>query len=159
MATLVAAFAGDSFGAPAGSHQYGPYTLENVVKIVRVECTMAFGNVGDEGAYTSTIEGIAVWGVQVGATGYTPQTLPGGLDSEQFFWAKLAGGSLVVNFSWAPSSDTGALIYLIQEANQWRGQVNFSETVDFYVTSGSLVEGPFSWVDSWTLRVTYTQGI
>lgn len=156
MTTALAAYAGDSFGAPATSHQYGPYTVSSVNKVLRVQSTMCFSAEGGSAGDTSTVENGIVWGVQAGPTGYSPVALPGGLDSTSFFWAKLAGGTIWAGYSWAPSTDTGAIIPFGQDQEEWRGQLYQGETIDFYVSSASLVSGLPAWEDSWTLRVTYT---
>lgn len=122
-------------GSPSTSGQFGPLTITVGNAVIRARAVGTFIGPPAAVALPLTLSNDTIWGIQMGATGYTPKVLPADVDDPDFLIVQQRD-DYTATTSWAPSSATAAYVFSSGLRLEWDGQLFVGATQDFYFTYG-----------------------
>jgi len=151
------AWTDQNYGSPGTTTQFGPFTpASGVVRIIRVRCVFSTSQPGIDLLPTDTIRDQICWGVQAGASGYTPVVLPADIGAADFFWSEMLGGNTTASAAWTPPTNDVGWMDTRVATKEWQGQLAIGGGIDFYVTSGVITIGASDYAASCSLEIDYS---
>lgn len=154
MATKEAVWANNN-GSANDHFEWGPNTITDVYKLLRVQIDISFGFIGAAAPPASYFYAAHAWGVQYVTSGSSPLTIPANLSSYQFLIADLTIADSVGVAAWAPSTDTGEVITFATLHREWYGQRIIEGDIDLWVSYAQIVGSGSDIVASWLYRVDW----
>lgn len=146
-----------NYSSPSTGTNLGPYGITTTVsKLVKVSCSIFFGQAGISADPGGQLQNPITWGVQWGPAGFTPLVLPGMLGAAGYLWSELPASTTWGNAAWAPSTDNGALQGFGAAQGEWRGNLFIGNPIDLYVSYGMIVPDFPDVFASISLEATYT---
>jgi len=151
------AWTDENYSSPGTTVQFGPFTSATpVIRLVRIRAVFTTSQPGIDLGPNATIRDQIAWGVQSGATGYTPEVLPAQIGGFNFYWSELLGGDTVASAAWAPATGDFGWADTRCATREWRGQLPIGDVQDFYVTAGIVAAGASDFSASCSLEVDYS---
>jgi hypothetical protein len=144
----------DNAGSPSSGQQFGSFPLGFVNKIYRVNVVGAVSTVIGTAVTGDVQEDPILFGIQYGASGYTPLNLPADSENLQFLALENleAAG---IGITWAPNTATAASGAGGGFRLSWSGQKFIGFNADTYVTFGHTFTSAISWLAMGTIEVLY----
>lgn len=147
MAVNRAAFYIDDGGATSTGHNYGPFNVPVIGKLLRVKVRGAIVFQPTTGSGSSIIIDTVLWGVQHGPAGYTPWDVYANPENPAWLaWeAHVPDETTIV---WTPETNSFGYAASGPFRLDYNGQMPVNVDTDFYVSTGYFFSSPW---EAWSL--------
>lgn len=153
--TIKQAIWGDNTASPNTHFEWGPTTLTDVYKLLRVKIDISFGFPGTNLTPTALLVATAVWGVQYVTSGDPPLGLPGDLSSYQYLIGDLTVGDSTGVAAWTPPTNDVGVITFATLSREWYGNRVIEGNIDLWVNFATFIAGAGDLAASWMMRVDW----